>query len=95
MDLHGAPLNEESPHWQLHAHFFPPLLRSADVKKFTVGYEMLAMAQRGLIPEQTTPVGSSPSKQHSTAVVSQPWVKAFHKTSDAVFSELPKNLCSE
>jgi UDPglucose--hexose-1-phosphate uridylyltransferase len=38
--------------WQLHAHFYPPLLRSATVKKFMVGYEMLAEAQRDLTPEQ-------------------------------------------
>jgi UDPglucose--hexose-1-phosphate uridylyltransferase len=39
-------------HWQLHAHFYPPLLRSATVKKFMVGYEMLGEAQRDLTPEQ-------------------------------------------
>lgn len=37
--------------WQLHAHFYPPLLRSATVKKFMVGYEMLAEPQRDLTPE--------------------------------------------
>jgi len=35
----------------LHAHFYPPLLRSSSVKKFLVGYEMLAEAQRDLTPE--------------------------------------------
>jgi UDPglucose--hexose-1-phosphate uridylyltransferase len=39
-------------HWQLHAHFYPPLLRSATVKKFMVGFELLAEAQRDLTPEQ-------------------------------------------
>jgi UDPglucose--hexose-1-phosphate uridylyltransferase len=39
-------------HWQLHGHFYPPLLRSATVKKFMVGYEMLAEAQRDLTAEQ-------------------------------------------
>lgn len=39
-------------HWQLHAHFYPPLLRSASVRKFMVGFEMLAEAQRDLTPEQ-------------------------------------------
>ncbi len=39
-------------HWQLHAHFYPPLLRSATVKKFMVGYEMLGEAQRDLTAEQ-------------------------------------------
>jgi UDPglucose--hexose-1-phosphate uridylyltransferase len=32
-------------------HFYPPLLRSATVRKFMVGFEMLAMAQRDLTPE--------------------------------------------
>ncbi|MCJ8304140.1 galactose-1-phosphate uridylyltransferase, partial [Shewanella sp.] len=41
-----------SDHWQLHGVFYPPLLRSATVKKFMVGYEMLAEAQRDLTPEQ-------------------------------------------
>jgi UDPglucose--hexose-1-phosphate uridylyltransferase len=35
----------------LHAHFYPPLLRSATIKKFMVGYEMLAMPQRDITPE--------------------------------------------
>ena len=53
MGWHGAPTDdEEYPHWQLHAHFYPPLLRSATVKKFMVGYEMLAEAQRDLTAEQ-------------------------------------------
>jgi len=53
MGWHGAPFNgEANHHWQLHAHFYPPLLRSATVKKFMVGYEMLAEAQRDLTPEQ-------------------------------------------
>lgn len=53
MGWHGAPTTEGTfSHWQLHAHFYPPLLRSATVKKFMVGYEMLAEAQRDLTPEQ-------------------------------------------
>ena len=53
MGWHGAPTaGPAAPHWQLHAHFYPPLLRSATVKKFMVGYEMLAEAQRDLTPEQ-------------------------------------------
>ena len=53
MGWHGAPTDgREHPHWQLHAHFYPPLLRSATVKKFMVGYEMLAEAQRDLTAEQ-------------------------------------------
>ena len=53
MGWHGAPFADgDSSHWQLHAHFYPPLLRSATVKKFMVGYEMLGEAQRDLSPEQ-------------------------------------------
>ncbi|AFJ47726.1 galactose-1-phosphate uridylyltransferase [Shimwellia blattae] len=53
MGWHGAPFNgEDNPHWQLHAHFYPPLLRSASVRKFMVGYEMLAETQRDLTAEQ-------------------------------------------
>jgi UDPglucose--hexose-1-phosphate uridylyltransferase len=39
------------PEFDLHAHFYPPLLRSATIKKFMVGYEMLAMPQRDITPE--------------------------------------------
>jgi UDPglucose--hexose-1-phosphate uridylyltransferase len=53
MGWHGAPTDEgDYAHWQLHAHFYPPLLRSASVKKFMVGYELLAEAQRDLTAEQ-------------------------------------------
>jgi UDPglucose--hexose-1-phosphate uridylyltransferase len=60
MGWHGAPTGPESlqsppganAHWQLHAHFYPPLLRSATVRKFMVGFEMLAEAQRDLTAEQ-------------------------------------------
>ena len=53
MGWHGAPMDDgDNDHWQVHAHFYPPLLRSATVKKFMVGYEMLGEAQRDLTPEQ-------------------------------------------
>ena len=53
MGWHGAPfVAEPVAHWQLHAHFLPPLLRSATVRKFMVGYELLAEAQRDLTAEQ-------------------------------------------
>lgn len=53
MGWHGAPYDGEShPEWTLHASFFPPLLRSASVRKFMVGYEMMAEAQRDLTAEQ-------------------------------------------
>jgi UDPglucose--hexose-1-phosphate uridylyltransferase len=53
MGWHGAPFgNDSQAHWQLHAHFYPPLLRSATVKKFMVGFEMLGEAQRDITAEQ-------------------------------------------
>jgi UDPglucose--hexose-1-phosphate uridylyltransferase len=52
MGFHQAPADNQShPEWVLHAHFYPPLLRSASVRKFMVGYEMLAMPQRDITPE--------------------------------------------
>ncbi len=55
MGWHGAPYpasgNQNVSAWLLHGHFFPPLLRSASVRKFMVGYELLAEAQRDLTPE--------------------------------------------
>jgi UDPglucose--hexose-1-phosphate uridylyltransferase len=52
MGFHQAPSDGQShPEWVLHAHFYPPLLRSATVRKFMVGYEMLAMPQRDITPE--------------------------------------------
>jgi UDPglucose--hexose-1-phosphate uridylyltransferase len=65
MGWHGAPYRaDESDHWQLHAHFYPPLLRSATVKKFMVGYEMLAEAQRDLTPEQAAKTLREQSEIH-------------------------------
>ncbi len=53
MGWHQAPYGmPDIDHWQLHAHFYPPLLRSASVRKFMVGYEMLAEPQRDLTPER-------------------------------------------
>lgn len=52
MGFHQAPFDgEPHPEWTLHAHFYPPLLRSATVRKFMVGFEMLAMPQRDITPE--------------------------------------------
>jgi UDPglucose--hexose-1-phosphate uridylyltransferase len=52
MGFHQRPVDgEHHPEWRLHAHFYPPLLRSAKVRKFMVGYEMLAMPQRDITPE--------------------------------------------
>jgi UDPglucose--hexose-1-phosphate uridylyltransferase len=51
MGWHGTPGAGSSPDWQLHAHIYPPLLRSATIRKHMVGYEMLSEAQRDLTPE--------------------------------------------
>jgi UDPglucose--hexose-1-phosphate uridylyltransferase len=53
MGWHGAPhaLGEDTAHWRLHAHFLPPLLRSASVRKHMVGFELMAETQRDLTPE--------------------------------------------
>ncbi|UJR15403.1 hypothetical protein I4U23_002350 [Adineta vaga] len=55
MGWHGAPtgdiIQEDCSHWQLHALYYPPLLRSAKIKKFMVGFELLAQAQRDITAE--------------------------------------------
>ncbi|MGC1782925.1 MAG: UDP-glucose--hexose-1-phosphate uridylyltransferase [Acidobacteriaceae bacterium] len=52
MGLHPAPTDDAAhPEWHFHAHFYPPLLRSATVRKFMVGFEMLGEPQRDITPE--------------------------------------------
>jgi len=52
--IHQTPTDgEEHPEWHFHMHFYPPLLRSATVKKFMVGYELMAEAQRDISPEKS------------------------------------------
>ena len=52
MGFHGAPCDsDEHPEWQLHAHFYPPLLRSATIRKFMVGFELLGSPQRDITAE--------------------------------------------
>ena len=52
MGFHPAPSDGQAhPEWTLHAHFFPPLLRSATVRKFMVGFELLGSPQRDITPE--------------------------------------------
>ncbi len=52
MGFHQSPTDGvDHPEWHFHAHFYPPLLRSATVRKFMVGYELLATPQRDLTPE--------------------------------------------
>jgi UDPglucose--hexose-1-phosphate uridylyltransferase len=49
--FHQRPSGSSGEGWHLHGHFYPPLLRSATVRKFLVGYEMLAMPQRDITAE--------------------------------------------
>ncbi len=52
MGFHQSPTDGEAhPEWHFHAHYYPPLLRSATVRKFMVGFEMLGMPQRDITPE--------------------------------------------
>ncbi|MBN1560695.1 UDP-glucose--hexose-1-phosphate uridylyltransferase [candidate division KSB1 bacterium] len=57
MGWHGQPFAGGDPsHWQLHAHFYPPLLRSATIRKFMVGYELLSEAQRDISAEKAADI---------------------------------------
>lgn len=52
MGFHQAPTDgPDHPEWHFHAHFYPPLLRSATIRKFMVGFEMLGTPQRDITPE--------------------------------------------
>lgn len=63
--IHQSPTDGLShPEWHFHMHFFPPLLRNAEVKKFMVGYEMLAEAQRDITPEQSAEILKNLSSIH-------------------------------
>ena len=55
--IHQAPTDGlEHNEWHLHMHFYPPLLRSAEIKKFMVGYELLAEPQRDISPERSAEI---------------------------------------
>lgn len=63
--IHQSPCdNMEHPEWHWHMSFYPPLLRSATVKKFMVGYEMFANPQRDITPEQAVQRMKSLSGEH-------------------------------
>jgi UDPglucose--hexose-1-phosphate uridylyltransferase len=68
--IHQAPTDGElHPEWQFHMHFYPPLLRSASVKKFMVGYEMLGESQRDITPEKSVEILKSQSEVHYKQLV--------------------------
>jgi len=55
--MHQTPTDgKDHPEWHFHMHFYPPLLRSATVRKFMVGYEMLGEAQRDISPEKSAAI---------------------------------------
>jgi UDPglucose--hexose-1-phosphate uridylyltransferase len=63
--MHQMPVNDgEHVEWHWHMHFYPPLLRSATVKKFMVGYEMLANPQRDITPEMAAATLQALSEIH-------------------------------
>jgi UDPglucose--hexose-1-phosphate uridylyltransferase len=65
MGFHQRPTDREPhPEWHLHAHFYPPLLRSATVRKFMVGFEMLGQPQRDITPESAAERLREQSEQH-------------------------------
>src|SRR2546430_4210738 len=65
MGFHQRPTDGRTDEaWHLHAHYFPPLLRSATVRKFMVGYELLSSPQRDLTPEAR-------SEEHTSELQSQ------------------------
>ncbi len=67
MGWHQAPTDGAShEEWHLHAHFYPPLLRSASVKKFMVGFEMLGNPQRDITPEMAAALLRTLSEVHYT-----------------------------
>lgn len=67
--VHPTPTDGQPyPAWHLHMHFYPPLFRSATVKKFMVGYEMLATPQRDLTPEAAAETLRSTSSIHYSRV---------------------------
>ncbi|NJD22836.1 MAG: UDP-glucose--hexose-1-phosphate uridylyltransferase [Melioribacter sp.] len=63
--IHQAPTDgSRYPEWHFHMHFYPPLLRSASIKKFMVGYEMLAEPQRDFTPEASASILKNLSVKH-------------------------------
>jgi UDPglucose--hexose-1-phosphate uridylyltransferase len=65
MGFHQAPTDQQPhPEWHLHLHFYPPLLRSATVRKFMVGFELLSMPQRDITPETAAERMRSLSEVH-------------------------------
>ncbi len=70
MGIHQAPTDgKEHPEWTMHIHYYPPLLRSATVKKFMVGYEMLGMPQRDITAEGSAQSLRNCPEEHYTTTL--------------------------
>lgn len=68
--IHQTPTDgEDHPEWHFHMHFYPPLLRSATVKKFMVGYEMMAEAQRDISAEKSAGILRELPEVHYKATI--------------------------
>jgi UDPglucose--hexose-1-phosphate uridylyltransferase len=68
MGVHQQPLRDASDHdWHLHLHFYPPLLRSATIRKFMVGFELLGSPQRDLTPEEAAARLQAVAEEHYLA----------------------------
>jgi UDPglucose--hexose-1-phosphate uridylyltransferase len=66
MGFHQRPTDgEPHPEWQFHAHFYPPLLRSAEIRKFMVGFELLGMPQRDITPEKAAEMLRAASEEQA------------------------------
>jgi len=69
--IHQSPTDgNPHPEWHFHMHFYPPLLRSATVRKFMVGYEMLGEPQRDITPEQSAKVLRELPDEHYKLTIS-------------------------
>jgi UDPglucose--hexose-1-phosphate uridylyltransferase len=67
MGFHQQPANDAAGgDWHLHAHFVPPLLRSASIRKFMVGFELLGSPQRDVTPEDAAARLRAASELHYT-----------------------------
>ncbi|HVF42764.1 MAG TPA: galactose-1-phosphate uridylyltransferase, partial [Pyrinomonadaceae bacterium] len=65
MGFHQSPTDgRERPHFHFHAHFYPPLLRSATVRKFMVGFELLGTPQRDITAESAAERLRALSEKH-------------------------------
>lgn len=68
--IHQAPTDGvEHPEWHFHMHFYPPLLRSATIKKFMVGYEMLGEPQRDITPEKSSEILTRADSTHFSSKI--------------------------